>query len=398
MIISILGTTGTKKDNATCLPIEIEESKKAFYNADILKKKSASFYNSTHFLLENFEDTFILIGTKCAATFQKALLEDSLKNKKVEFKEISDNDLDEVFEVIFNITQNSSEEILLDITHGFRHQPIMAIFASSLSKFLDNTNTQIIFAKEIESYKEYEYVYLDEYIEITHISMLLSGFIRTLNFIPIKSLQLINAKVFENFSKALFSNDIVGVKKFYKKLKKELEKIEQHKELQYLKPLILKVKTTLQPLDNLEKEDIFEQYLTLSKITLEKNSLIVALAYSFESLREYAAKRFEPLLKEKQIRFKNSYELNTAVMDTISNFKRGQRDNAIQQKLPQLVDKNRNNFKRVQTIYEELRKLRNDLAHINKNKEFEDIKQDIMKLNFKIETLYKDDILATIKK
>jgi len=396
MIISILGTTGAKKDNITCLPLDMENSTKAFYNADILKKKSDNYYNSTHFLLESFEDSFILIGTKCAITFQQALLKKSLKNKKVEFKEISDNDLNEVFEVIFKITQNTVEEILLDITHGFRHQPIMAIFASSLSKFLDNTNTQIIFAKEIESFKRYECVYLDEYLEITHISMLLSGFIRTLNFIPIKNLHLINTRAFENFSKALFSNDIVGVRKYYKKLIHELGKIENHKELQYLKPLIYKVQTTLRPLEDLEKEEMFYQYLTLSKITLEKNSLIVALAYSFESLREYCAKRFEPLLKQKNISFKNSYELNTAVMDTLSNFKRGRKENFIQKKLPQLFSKNSSSFHRISKVYEELRKLRNDLAHINKEKEFEDIKRDIKKLNFKIETIYKDNILKVI--
>ncbi len=396
MIISILGTSGSKIDKQTCLPIEIKKAKKAFYNARILNKISKNNYNSTEFLLNSYNDNFILIGTKCAITFQKELLKDSLQNKNVKFIEISDNDLDEVFEVIFKLLKDYKEDIVLDITHGFRHQPIMAIFASSLLQFLDRKNLKIVFAKEIESYKNYEYVYLDDYIEITHISMLLSSFIRTLNFIPLKNLKLIDVRVFENFSKSLFSNDILGVKNNFKKLSKELENIKSNKELKYLNHLIEKIELTLKDLKNIENLPLYKQYMLLSNITLDKNSLIVALAYSFESLREYCSSKFEPLLEAKNIRFKSSYNKNMDVMATISNFIPNNKPNKIQQKYPKLYEKNRNIFKRVDSIYQELRVLRNDLAHINQTKEFNNIKQDIQRLNFKIEALYKDDPLKAI--
>jgi len=384
MIISILGTAGKNKTTA-------------YYNSNILNKKSGNYYNSTHFLLKNYDNKFIFVGTEYAINFQKEILGKELTSKDIIFKKVSDNDLDEVFEVIFEILEHSNERVLLDITHGFRHQPIMAIFASSLSKFLDSKDIDIIFAKEVVNQKEYEYVYLDDYLEITHISMLLSGFIRTFNFIPIKNLKLIDTKVFENFSKALLSNDIKGVKKWYKKLQNELQIIKNNPELKYLLPLIAKIDKALKPLKNFNKIPIYSQYIELSKITLEKNYLIIALAYSFESLREYCSNRFEPLLISKNIRFKSSYVKNMDVMATISNFIPNNKPNKIQQRYPNIYFKNKNIFKRIDNIYQELRVLRNDLAHINQTKEFSDIKQDISKLNFKIESIYKDDILKNIR-
>jgi len=397
MIISILGTTGAKKDNATCKPIEIQNATKALYKSDIIDKKSNNFYNATHFLLENYDDEFVLIGTKCAINFQNELLKESLSDKQVKFIEISDNDLDEVFEVVYELLKEGSDKVILDITHGFRHQPIMAIFASSLSQFLDKKDLKIIFAKEIVSLEEYEYVYLDDYLEITQLSLLLSGFIRTLNFIPISNLKLIDAKVFENFSKALFSNDILGVKSSYQKLLSELDKIRENKDLKYLKHLIEKIEKTLERFNDIDKLPIYEQYMVLSEITLDKNSLVVALAYSFESLREYCAIHFEPILKQKNIKFKNSYTLNTLVMATISNFMQYNKPNKIQQKYPKLYKQNKNIFSRVDKIYQDLRELRNSLAHINKDKNFENIKQEIKKLNFKLESIYKDNPLKAIK-
>jgi len=399
MIISILGTSGAKLDTKNCITEkdtngDIKLFEKATYDLSILEKKEKTYLNATQLLLEEFDDKFIFIGTSCAIKFQKELLKENLKNKDVTFKEVGENDLDEVFEKIYN-TLDTTEDIILDITHGFRHQPIMAIFASTLSQFLERKNLKIIFAKEEERNKRYSYIYLDDYIEITQISLLLTGFIRTLNFIPVKNLKLVNNGIFEDFSKALLSNDLKGVETQTQKLFEHLEEIHKTASLAHLTPIIVQIKEELKDLENFQDKQTYKKYLTLSKLMLDKNYLIIALSYLFESLREYCTQQFRSILDGK-VKFKNGYEKNTAVMDTIGNFKRNNRPNKIQKQFPNLYDKNKSQFIRISKVYGDIRTLRNDLAHINKHKKFDDIHKNINQLLFKIESIYNDELLKNM--
>jgi len=398
VIISILGTSGAFLNPKDCTPQLNDDGtfklQSAKYNSSIFGKENKEYRNSTHFLLANFpKEKFVFIGTACAISFQKAILEDSLLGKDVAYEPILDNSLDDVFEKILLLLQKS-DNITLDITHGFRHQPIMAIFASTLSQFLERKDLKIVFAKEIVQYKEYEYIYLNEYIEITQISLLLTGFIRTLNFIPVKSMNLLKNEIFEDFSKSLLSNDLLGVEKNYAFLIEELSEIRKNRELKHILTLIASVEEELAPLGMFHTLDHYQKYIILSKITMNKNYLIVALAYIFESLREYCAFRFEKICK--QINFRNDYDKNTAVMNTISNFKRAKFGTEILHKHKNIYDKNKTNFKRVNRLYDKVRKLRNDLAHINKNKEFDDIKQDVQKIVYQVEELFNAEILKEI--
>jgi CRISPR-associated DxTHG motif protein len=394
MIISILGTAGAKLDKKHCIPIP-HSMTLAFYNAMQLNKPSTLCKNSTHFLLKNYDDRFIFLGTDCAISFQKKLLKEDLQDKNVTFIKISDNDLDDIFEKIFTLL-DEQEEVLLDITHGFRHQPIMAIFAATLSQFLERKNLKIIFAKEEIQYEKYSYTYLNTYIETTRISLLLTGFIRTLNFIPVKESQLINSHIFENFSKSLLANDLKGVITHVEKLFSEINRLLQKKELQHIADLLRTIKNEeLKDLHHFKSKSDHEKYLILSQLTKEKNYLIVSLTYLFESLREYVSDRFSPLTKD--LKLKKGYETNTAVMDTVGNYKRNGKTNKIQQKYPKLHILNQNQFRRIDTIYKNIRTLRNDLAHINKTKNFSDIKQDLSNMIFQVETIYKDNLLQHIK-
>ena len=398
MIISILGTAGAVFDRDSCSAKRDDSGeiieRVAQYDASIFQKKRKSYKNSTHFLLENFDKKFVFIGTKCAIDFQKEILSEEIKDKDIEYREIKDNDLDDIFEVIYALLEDK-DDVLLDITHGFRHQPIMAIFASTLSQFLERKKLKIIFAKEVEQYKTYQYIYLDEYIEITHISLLLTGFIRTLNFIPTKSMKFLKHKVFENFSTSLLSNDLVGVEKNYKELMKELDLLLKNQELKHLFNLFEQVKEELLPLEGFDTLKSYEKYLALAKLTIEKNYLIVSLAYIFESFREYCSLRFKGV--SKSIKFRNSYDINTSVMDTIGNFRRAGKMNKLQKKYPNIYKDNKSNFKRVSIIYAKVQSLRNDLAHINKIKDFKDIKLMLHQIIFMIEQFYKDDVLKDIK-
>lgn len=394
MIISILGTSGAFFDSKECLPQRDDEGNIKFqsakYDSELLGKESGNHKNSTEFLLESFDDDFVFIGTKCAINFQKIILADSIKKKRVIYEIVEDDSLDDIFEKILSLIQ-SSDKILLDITHGFRHQPIMAIFASTLSQFLDGRDLKIIFAKEIKQFKEYRYIYLNEYIEITQISLLLTGFIRTLNFIPVTNMSFLDNKVFEDFSKSLLSNDILGVERNYLLLKDELKRLQDNQELKHISTLITKVQEELKSLDMLPFFEAYQKYMVLSKLMIEKNYLIVSLAYIFEALREYCSYRFRDVCRD--IKFKDEYERNDNVMKTIGNFKP---QNKILSRNHTLYNKNKKAFTRVNELYNIIRKRRNALAHINQTKNFVSIKEDLNQIIIDVEQLFNQEVLKSI--
>ena len=395
MIISILGTSGAFKNRENCTPQRDEEGKiksqSAFYHSEVLDKKSGSYKNSTEFLLDNYDEKFVFIGTQCAIAFQKIILEKSLEQKEIEYVSIQDDSLDDIFEKILELLQKEKSKVILDITHGFRHQPIMAIFASTLSQFLETKALKILFAKEVVTFQEYRYIYLDEYIEITQISLLLTGFIRTLNFIPVESMKLLEHKIFEDFSKSLLSNDIKGVEKNYYLLQKELERLKQNKELKHISSLIKKVEDELKPLESFSYLSYHQKYMLLGKMTIDKNYLIISLAYLFESYREYCSDKFGDICKD--IHFKNTYARNDMVMKSITNYSRG---NKILKKYPHLYYENKSEFTRVNALYTKLRRYRNDLAHINTTEDFPNIKSDVEALITEVEALFNAQILARI--
>jgi hypothetical protein len=227
----------------------------------------------------------------------------------------------------------------------------MAIFASTLSQFLERRDLKIIFAKEVEMFKEYTYIYLNEYIEITQISLLLTGFIRTLNFIPVQNMKLLKNEVFENFSKSLLSNDLKGVERNYKLLEEELVLLRKNKDLKHISSLVEKVENELRPLAMFEHLSSFQKYIFLSKMMVEKNYLVVSLAYIFESFREYCSYRFEGVCES--IEFKDDYQRNDNVMKSIGNYRK---DNMILNKYRSLYHDNKEAFKKVNKLYNKLRK------------------------------------------
>ncbi len=397
-IISILGTSGAFFNFKDCTPQRHDDGsikyQSARYESGIFGLESREYKNSTHFLLDNFTCKFVFIGTECAIGFQKTILKESLESKDVEYITIGDNTLDDIFEAVLRLLQHH-DDVMLDITHGFRHQPIMAIFASTLSQFLQRNELQIIFAKEVDTHNIYEYIYLDEYIEITQISLLLTGFIRTLNFIPVQNMKLLNNRVFEDFSKSLLANDLKGVEKHYKLLNKELVQLENNEALSHLSSLLDKVKDELQVLYGFDDISKYKKYLILSRMTVEKNYLVVALAYVFESLRTYCDVCFTEICKD--IKYGKEFDRKQDIMDAITHAPYALESNKIYKKHKGFYESNKAALSRVGRVYLEIRKLRNQLAHINEHKEFEDIKKIVFRYIFKVESIYKDDVLGNIK-
>jgi len=384
MIISILGMSGRDRDTG--------DGTTAYYDCDILNKESGDYHNATDFLLKNYDDNFYFLGTKEAIKFQKDLLD--FEDRKIDCIKIKHNSLDDIFENVYSLTSKvkDNEKVLLDITHGFRHQPISAIFSVTLHKFLNNRELDIIFAKQGSENNHYEYIYLNEYINMTQLSLLFTGFIRTLNFVNTVNVDNLNTMAFEKFSKALLSNDFQGIESSYKNLSATLIMAKKDSKFKHLKDLFIQIEETLEGFNKFSEKEIYEKYVVLSRLMFSKNYFLLSITYLFEAIRLYASYAFYKNGIIPQSQWENEethYFINSDVIYCI-----GGNGN----KYPNIYSRNSSKFPTVLTEYKKLKELRNDLTHINHKKSQINIKGRLENLIESISLIIGNDILKEIKK
>ena len=393
MIISILGMSGRDRDKV--------KKTTAYYDCEILKKKSGDYHNATDLLLKNYNDNFYFLGTAVAIKFQKELLE--YDEDKVKFIEIKDNSLDDIFEEVFALISNSrdNEKVLLEITHGFRHQPISAIFSATLHKFLNHSNLDIIFAKQIKEFTEYEYISLTEYVDMTQLSLLLTGFIRTLNFVNSIEIENLNTLAFEKFSRALLSNDFKSLVASYKNLEITLEQAKTNKKFDHLKELFEQVEDTLVEFKGFEDKEFHAKYLILAKLMYEKNYYLLSLTYLFEAIRLYSSYSFynNQVINNYAWNKFDRYSLNRDVMSCIGQKEFDDYRPTYYDRINHnFYEKNSNVFDNVAREYKKLRDLRNSLTHISHDESQPNIKSDLRNLINSIEIIISTDVLKKITK
>lgn len=392
MIISILGMAGRDRERVN--------KTTAYYDCDALNKKSGDYHNATDLLLKNYNDEFYFLGTKKAIDFQKELLE--YDENRVKFIEIQDNSLDDIFEEVFALISSvkDNEKVLLDITHGFRHQPISAIFSATLHKFLNNSKLDIIFAKQTKEFVEYEYIYLNEYVEMTQLALMLTGFIRTLNFVNTVEIDNLNTLAFESFSRALLSNDFKKLESSYKNLEITLEQAKKNKKFDHLRELFQQVEVTLVDFKDFATKEFYEKYMILAQIMFSKNYYLLSLTYLFEAIRLYSSYSFHEKNIINNYAWNNvdMYKLNSEVMSCIGQKEFGERYRATRYDRNDFYKKNSNNFEKIAVEYQKLRELRNNLTHINHKESQPNIKSDLKNLLESVGVLMKDDILKDLEK
>lgn len=391
MIISILGLSGMNKDKT--------EKSTAIYDAKILDKNSSEYHNATHFLLENYPDEkFYFLGTKTAIDFQKKLL--NCPEDKVTFLPIQDNSLDDIFEKVYKlISKAKEEEVILDITHGFRHQPISAIFSATLHRFLNKSKLKIIFAKQIKEHKEYEYILLNEYIDITQLSLMLTGFIRTLNFVDSGKIEGFETVAFSNFSKALLSNDFLTLQSSQKNLLSMVERAKKDTRFDHLKELFEEIEETLSVFQDFGIQPIYKQYLIVANLMADKNYILLSLTYLFESIRFYCSDSFKDkgFVCQREKKKDKMYNINQEVITFITQSSLiDYRKNCYDINFKTLYEANKKLFLKITNEYKTLRTLRNNLTHVNSEKHSPDIQTKLEKQLKTIGKIIEDDLLKEL--
>ena len=312
-VVTILGKGYVKE--AEERPIyEYDEKLKNLYS---LKKQR--YTNMLPLLIDNFgAQEVIPIFTEEARDTQIKVLEKEFKTSHIEiFNDknfISDDkDFYEILRII-NDTTNEDNEYIIDLTHGFRHIPILATI-SLISQSLSDTNKikHIFFAKEIINQKEYEIIDLKEYLELANMSYMLETFDKnyTVSFVAV-----FENEDFENlrgeltkFSNDILANSIKALESRFDIVLQYIENIKKHEQIFNFKSSLDQIKDHIENLKQISKKRDYQKLYEIAKVLNKKDYLLNAITLLFEGVGHYCVSRVEKINSEVEAYvagFKNS--------------------------------------------------------------------------------------------
>ena len=409
-VITILGIQGQKENIKT-------EGCARYYFAGESADKSQEFFNTLPLLADKFgAENIVPIYTTDAMEFNEAVMA-HYANFRINFNDsykITDEKnfeaLFEIFErVIDDLIKSGVGKIVFDVTHGFRHLPLLALVDLLIQNFSNVSQIdQILFAKEIEKFKLYEIIDLRQYLDIANIAFVIAAFsqnytlaqhIRVKRFEP-----LVNA--LNDFSNNILSLNIAKLKSSHNELIKELDRIDDIALISRARDL----KDRLNKICDWSDSAYIFRY-KLAKDMFKKGYLLQSLVLLFESVNSYIVGVFErniPIVYKKILdecskkkERKNYLVSNFFVQalksreceddkfreNTMKNFRKPYHEFEFELEASDIAEIKsvaKTKFKSVNELTNyrnRLDELRNDFAHGNiSEEEFSHIKQEIKKL------------------
>lgn len=359
-ILSFLGTS---------CPDYSKDQSDARYDDKTDLIKAGAYKNGTHALLDNHRENLILIGTQTAIDKQTRCLGVLPTTETIE-EAGSDNDLTDVFAKTLEtiLKQHHDEEIVLDVTHGLRHQPIMAAFASFIARYGESRKIRLLFAREIEQFKHYEYIWLDGYFDAALISAALTSFVQTYT-VPsvLEHHPLLDS--LRAFSHDLFANNLTQMRE--DSLPNTLSSLELESS-EHLRELKRQTKEELDEFGScfLEKEK-HTLYLRLSRLVFTKGYLLISLTYLREAIPLYFHQKLDQLAmlaKKADANPKKMYDL----LQAIDKFIQGNIDDKVREWIidpENNYQTNRTHLKEIGELLDEVSELRNSAAHVGFHKD-----------------------------
>lgn len=410
-VITILGIQGQKENIKT-------EGCARYYFAGESADKSQEFFNTLPLLADKFgAENIVPIYTTDAREFNEAVMA-HYANFQINFNDsykITDEKnfeaLFEIFErVIDDLVKSGVGRIVFDVTHGFRHLPLLALVDLLIQNFSNVSQIdQILFAKEIEKFKLYEIIDLRQYLDIANIAFVIAAFSQNYTLA-----QHIKTKKFESlvnalnaFSHNILSLNIAKLKSSHGELIKELDRIDDI-------ALISRAKNLKEKLNKIcdWNDSAYVFRYKLAKDMFEKGYLLQSLVLLFESVNSYIVGVFErniPIVykkildecsKKKERRnylisnfFVQAFKSRECKNDnhfknnTMKNFRKSNHEFEFElessdiAEIKKAVKTKFENVNELDKYHKQLDDLRNDFAHGNiSEEEFSHIKQEIKKL------------------
>lgn len=404
-VITILGIQGQKENIKT-------EGCARYYFAGESADKSQEFFNTLPLLADKFgAENIVPIYTTDARGFNEAVMAhyaDFQINFNDDYKIVDEKNFEALFEIferaIDDLVKSGVSRIVFDVTHGFRHLPLLALVDLLIQNFSNVSQIdQILFAKEIEKFKLYEIIDLRQYLDIANIAFVIAAFsqnytlaqhIKTKKFEP-----LVNA--LNDFSNNILSLNIAKLKSSHGELIKELDRIDDIALISRAKNL----KDGLSKICDWSDSAYVFRY-KLAKDMFEKGYLLQSLVLLFESVNSYIVGVFErniPVVFKKILdecskkKERRNYKISNFFVQALKVRADASNDDFAYSTKRNLkyLDLTNSDIDNIRSViktefgsggelleyHEELYKLRNDFAHGNiSEEEFSHIKQEIKKL------------------
>jgi len=430
-VLTILGTVGgrwdeRKKEYAVT-------KKKAFYKSDVIKLKSNKYTNTLPLLIDTFDDYQIIpICTKESKQVQQKVLkevEDKFKYLNIFQNEVlieDENDFNELFSKIDAIlNSNKYEKIIVDVTHGFRHLPLLMIIDLIMINFENVGRVEkILFAKEIKKFAEYEIIDLKEYLDLANLNYVLSSFNRNYTTTKIRTTRKEYndfLKELDKFSSHILANSIDALVKSSKKKKsiidKLLNKIREIKQnnddlLKYFLNNLEKIEKHLEGIKKIGEEKVdYKRLYYFAENMYKKGYLLNSITLLSEAIGMFAKDELKSINKEvcnfieeyetkakmnketsKKYNIytlvnqsKNIYKLKDKFKGDFLYISHENSWNENARKITKIIKNNLLQDENVVDLIFYIDELRNNLAHGNASKRLDEVEIDIQKAlkNFK---------------
>jgi len=315
-VITILGTLSNSKPDYISVDGEVkqvfvdikEEDRAKYYFSDELslfkdRQNKERYINTLPLLIDIFDDRDIIpIATKKAKEIQDKTLKflklntDILENTVI----IDESDYNRIFQQISDLLNREKyDNFIIDLTHGFRHLPILMIVNLIITSIKDLDKVEhIFFAKEIFNAKEYEIIDLLDYIGLAKLAFVLQNF--NTNYTVgnkvifrnekyqdlVDSLRIISGHILANSLKTLIEGEDSLINETIHKLK-ELQ--EDDKNIATFSFYIDEIIIHLDELQKLESKKDYIKLFELSKIMKDREYLLNSITLLNESVGMYCA-------------------------------------------------------------------------------------------------------------
>ena len=404
-VITILGIQGKKEDIKT-------KGCARYYFAGESPDQSQEFFNTLPLLADKFgAENIVPIYTAEAREFNEALMA-YYANFQINFNDsykiVDEKNFEALFEiferVIDDLVKSGVGKIIFDVTHGFRHLPLLAIVDLLIQNFSNVSQIdQILFAKEIEKFKLYEIIDLRQYLDIANIAFIIAAFSQNYTLA-----QHIKAKKFESlvnvlndFSNNILSLNIAKLKSSHGELIKELDMIDDIALISRARDL----KDRLNKICDWNDSAYVFRY-KLAKDMFEKGYLLQSLVLLFESVNSHIVSVFEkniPSIFNKildecsKMGVRKNYLISNFFIQSLKTRAHETDEDFVGRTMKNLkyLELSKSDIKDIRLVintkfgssnelakyHKQLDDLRNDFAHGNiSEEEFSHIKQEIKKL------------------
>jgi CRISPR-associated DxTHG motif protein len=431
-VITILGTIG--------LPREGKE-KAEYYLSDSLKEnfslKKDRYTNMLPVLVDNFRDTYGVIEpiyTNDAKKTQSEVLAYENLDFKIEESGFYISNIDDEYEAQYSFFLEKYNEVIekydrviIDVSHGFRHLPILATVNMIMQNIKDSKKIEyIFFAKEIEKFSKYEIVDLKEYLELANLSFMLSTFNQ--NYTVSSNIRFKNplyqelAKELSEFSHHFLSNSLKPLIEgdLISKIIDNLEKLQKDKSVINFKHYIEDVVLHLEEIRQLKYDSEWEKLYKISKIMDKRGYQLNAITLLFEAIGFYCLESLSHIeivgkraseyygFIEKQKKPEHIYSSYTMTNQIRTLVKIQDRFHVSDERLfigndsikssiiEYLIDVNQ--IGKFEKLLQDLEALRNNLAHGNSSRAIKDVKKSYQSYLSRFKDLCIDkDIFSTAK-